>query len=71
MHLSSEDAASAAFVLGVLEDRIRQLSPTSRLTHLWRDWADLLAPAATGSTDRALDVALDLVTPGGLLPSAE
>jgi len=46
LHLSSEDMASVAAVLAVLDQQARNLEPVSRVADVWRDWADLLRPTA-------------------------
>lgn len=63
LHLSSEDMASISVVVGTLEARLAELGPASKIAHLWRDWTDLLAPAASGQPDVALELELGEVTP--------
>jgi hypothetical protein len=61
--LATEDVASVSEIIDALEAQIAQLGPASKVVHLWRDWMDLLGPSASGETDRAIDLALNLVTP--------
>jgi hypothetical protein len=67
---SADDTASIAAVASMLENERAKLgsaSPPSKVAPLWLDWADLLGPtAAGGETDRALGLALELTTPGGI-----
>lgn len=71
LHLSPEDVASLATVVGVLEAEVAALASGSRIVGVWRDWMDLLRPTAqadgrTAVDDRALLIVLDQVTPGGI-----
>jgi hypothetical protein len=63
---SGEDTASVEAMVAALEAQIAGLGAESKIIHLWRDWADLLRPTAAGADDRALDLALELTTPGGI-----
>lgn len=54
MHLSSEDAASVAAVVQMLEGQAAKLKPVSRVAGLWSEWAALLRPTADAVTHEPL-----------------
>ena len=63
---STDDAASIAAVVNMLENEGAKLNTCSKVAPLWLDWVDLLRPTAADQPDRAMDLALELVTPGGI-----